>query len=143
MYRTFLPIALRQIARYHFLQTGNGARPVSLLTAIFLLSAATAEAPQAPAAPPTPAALQGPLKLKASQIKAYNAGLAKDDPHYIRCDSEKVTGSIAMRKKTCRTNKEWARLERDGNDAARSLADAMNKGWTSGEPPAGDVRPGT
>jgi hypothetical protein len=112
---------------------------MSTLFAILLLASATNEtaAPAAaPAAAPVPQlAAEGPrgiIRMKASQIKAYNKGLAKDHPAYIRCESQPVTGSIAMRRKVCRTNKEWDRIITQGNEEARGFVQDMNKGWTSG-----------
>lgn len=111
------------------------------IVAAALIMLSTGAVETAPSTP-KPTTLRGPIRMKASQIKAYNEGLSKDDPAYIRCESQSITGSIAMRKKVCRTNKEWARITAEGNAAARRLVDDMNKGWTSGSPPAGDSRPG-
>lgn len=113
-----------------------------LVAAIVLLSSAVAEAPSpAPDAGPEP--LRGPIKMKVSQIREYNKNLAKDHPAFIRCESQPVTGSLAMRTKICRTNKEWARIQMEGNAAAREMLDSLNRGSTNGEPPVGDIRPGT
>ncbi len=113
---------------------------MSALLAIALLAAATSEtAAAAPAPAPEAAAPQlaaegprGVIRMKASQIRAYNQGLAKDHPAYIRCESQPVTGSIAMRRKVCRTNKEWERIITQGNEEARDFVKDMNKGWTNG-----------
>ena len=124
---------------------------MSVLLAITLVATAApatlpADTPPAPVvqtAEVQTAELRGPIRMKAAQIKAYNEGLDKDDPGYIRCESEAVTGSIAMRRKVCRTNQEWARIQALGNEAARGLIQDMGKGWTSGDrPPSGDIRPG-
>lgn len=108
---------------------------MSTLLAIALLASAATET-AAPAAAPVPRlAAEGPrgiIRMKASQIRAYNEGLPKDHPAYIRCESQPVTGSIAMRRKLCRTNKEWERIITQGNEEARGFVHDMNKGWTSG-----------
>lgn len=114
---------------------------MSTLFAILMLASAANEtvaptaAPAATAAPAPQLAAEGPrgvVRLKASQIRAYNKGLAKDHPAYIRCESQPVTGSIAMRRKVCRTNKEWDRIITQGNEEARGFVNDMNKGWTNG-----------
>lgn len=119
---------------------------MSTLFAILMLASAANEtevptaAPAATAAAVPQLAAEGPrgvVRMKASQIRAYNKGLAKDHPAYIRCESQPVTGSIAMRRKVCRTNKEWDRIITQGNDEARGLVQDMNKGWTSGAPGGG------
>ena len=114
---------------------------MSFLAAIVLLSSAAVELP-ASEAEPDPKPLRGPIKMKASQIREYNKSLAKNHPAFIRCEGQAVTGSLAMRTKVCRTNKDWARVQQEGNDAARGMLDSLNIGSTNGDPPAGDVRPG-
>jgi hypothetical protein len=118
---------------------------MSFLLSIALLGTAASDVatpPPAPAPALSEAGLRGPIRMKAAQIKAYNDGLAKDHPSYIRCESEAVTGSIAMRRKVCRTNQDWARVHSEGNEAARGMVQDMNKGWTSGDRPPGEMRPG-
>jgi hypothetical protein len=109
---------------------------MSVLAAVLLLSTATAQTPAQAQVQPTaqPAVLRGPIRMKASQIKAYNKDLPKDHPAYIRCESQAVTGSIAMRNKVCRTNSEWTKIIEQGNGEARKMVDDMNKGWTNGKP---------
>ena len=110
---------------------------MSMFLAIVLFAAPAAETvtPTAAPAPPPPITADGPrgvVRMKVSQIKAYNEGLPKDHPAYIRCESQPVTGSIAMRRKVCRTNQEWDRIITQGNEEARGFVQDMNKGHTSG-----------
>lgn len=48
--------------------------------------------------------------------------LDKDDPEYVRCKTETVIGSRAKRKRTCMTNREWALVERRGNEQSKEFA---------------------
>jgi hypothetical protein len=102
---------------------------MALLTIALLLSTAVA---QTPSAPVDPATITGPIRMKPSEIRAYNAGLAPNHPNYIRCVTEVATGTLAKKTRTCRTNQEWARLGADGNDKARALIDGARTGWTQG-----------
>lgn len=74
----------------------------------------------------------GPVKMKPSEIRAYNAHLPKDHPNFIRCKRESETGSLAKRVSTCRTNEEWARVETQGNNNARDAVEGLQKGWSRG-----------
>lgn len=112
---------------------------MSLIAGLLLLAPAAAAA-QPPAANP-PQTISGPVKMTASQIRAYNAGLPRDHPNYIRCVSQEVTGSLMMRNKVCRTNQDWAEVQSKGNASARSLVTSLQTGFTSGEPPSGSIGP--
>ena len=46
----------------------------------------------------------------------------KNHPDYVRCKSESVIGSRAKRKRTCMTNREWALVERRGNEQSKEFA---------------------
>ena len=91
-----------------------------ILTAILILTSA-------PAAADTPPLITGPIKMKQSEIRAYNATLTPDHPNYIRCVRDAETGSLVKRSraKVCRTNQEWARFEANGNENARDTADRI------------------
>lgn len=80
-----------------------------------------------------PQVIQGPVVMKASEIRAYNARLAPDHPNYIRCARVEETGSLVRKAKVCRTNQEWARLEGAGNREAREAVENLQKGWTSSQ----------
>lgn len=102
---------------------------MALLAAALLLSAAAAATPSASTEPAT---ITGPIRMKPSEIRAYNSTLTPDHPNYIRCTVEVPTGTLAKKVRTCRTNQDWARLNADGNDKARRLLDAARNGWTDG-----------
>ncbi|PLK27270.1 hypothetical protein [Novosphingobium sp. TH158] len=85
------------------------------------------------AAGAAPELTTGPIKMKPSEIKAYNASLTKEHPNYIRCRRERETGSLVKGKMTCRTNQEWARIEGIGNDSAREAVEGLQKGWSNGQ----------
>lgn len=72
------------------------------------------------AANPRPA----PTLNNVAQVKTNspNKELDPKDPEYVRCKKETVIGSRAKRKTTCMTNREWARVERRGNEASREFA---------------------
>lgn len=79
-----------------------------------------------------PETISGPIKMKPSEIRAYNAKLRKDHPNYIKCARVEETGSLVKRTTVCRTNEEWTRIEARGNDDARDTVDGLRKGWTNG-----------
>lgn len=95
---------------------------MSVLATILILASAPTT--------PVPALITGPIKMKQSEIRAYNARLASDHPNYIRCAREGETGSLVKGKKVCRTNQEWDRLDAEGNNIAREAVESLQKGWT-------------
>ncbi|WP_423141415.1 hypothetical protein ACOYW6_11300 [Parablastomonas sp. CN1-191] len=110
---------------------------MSILAASLLLAAA---APDAAAA--EPALIAGPIKMTKTEIRAYNAALASDDPAYIVCNKSAATGSMVVRT-TCRTRGEWDRLAQIGNRDAVELADyAKTHQYSLSEEPKGSVMPG-
>ena len=52
----------------------------------------------------------------------------KSHPDYMRCRSERVIGSLAKRKKTCMTNREWEMASRVGNQGARDIVQSQQVG---------------
>lgn len=52
----------------------------------------------------------------------------KTHPDYMRCRSERVIGSLAKRKKTCMTNREWEVASRVGNRGARDIVESQQVG---------------
>lgn len=52
----------------------------------------------------------------------------KNHPDYVRCRSEQVIGSLAKRKKTCLTNREWEEIARTGNRGTRDIVDSQQVG---------------
>ena len=59
----------------------------------------------------------------AAEVEEANAGLDRTSPDYVRCKREDVIGYRAKKKRICRTNAEWERLARGGNDLARDTID--------------------
>lgn len=99
---------------------------MSILAAILILASAPVE-------PAQPSLITGPIKMKQSEIREYNARLSPDHPNYIRCAREGETGSLVRAKKVCRTNQEWARIENAGETMAREAVESLQKGFTSGK----------
>ncbi|MFM5908017.1 MAG: hypothetical protein ACKOPO_10615 [Novosphingobium sp.] len=75
-----------------------------------------------------------PKAMTKKEIRAHNANLDRKHPFYIRCVSTVEIGTLAKRTYSCRTNRQWERSDRVGNDNARETYDAMtSKSWnTSG-----------
>jgi hypothetical protein len=90
---------------------------MSMLAAILVLSSAPAQA--------EPAVVTGPIVMKQSEIKAYNANLPRDHPNYIRCVRYAAPGSLVANKQTCRTNAQWVIANRIGEQNARDTAESM------------------
>lgn len=88
-----------------------------LATILVLASAPAASAP----------VVTGPILMKTSEIRAYNATLTPDHPNYIRCVRDAETGSLVKRSraKVCRTNQEWEQVDANGNENARDTADRI------------------
>lgn len=103
---------------------------MSLFIAALMLSAT-------PEAPPEPALVKGPISMKPSEIRAYNAKLNPDHPNYIRCKEQTITGTLSRRNRVCRTNEDWRRATLVGNEEARTMVDNANRGYSNGEVPAG------
>jgi len=85
---------------------------VSLIAALLLQGASAVVSPAEVSPPNT-------VTMSLAEVKAFNATVGKDHPHYIRCRTISVTGSLVKRGRVCRTNLEWARLQEDGNEHAR------------------------
>lgn len=88
-----------------------------------------------------PETVEGPVKMRPSEIRAYNALLKPTDPAYIQCVKAAPTGSVILRT-TCRTRGEWERLAQIGNaDALAWVNDARTRQFSISEEPAGTVGP--
>lgn len=88
-----------------------------------------------------PETVQGPVKMRPSDIRAYNAALKPTDPAYIVCLKSAPTGSVILRT-TCRTRGEWERLAQIGNDDALAwVNDARTRQFSISEEPVGSVGP--
>ena len=64
-----------------------------------------------------------PSLMSKSEIRDYNAKLDRTHRFYIRCVKAPDTGSLVARKAVCRTNDQWAAVEKAGRDQARNMAD--------------------
>ncbi|MDG5749074.1 hypothetical protein P8Q88_12895 [Qipengyuania sp. XHP0207] len=71
-------------------------------------------------------AIGAALALPALPATAQDAGVEqtakitdKDHPDFVKCRTERVIGSLAKRKKTCLTNRQWEEFARRGNENAR------------------------
>ena len=84
------------------------------------------------AAATAPPMIEGPVKMKPSEIRAYNAKLPRDHPNYIKCERVEETGSLIRKTTVCRTNEEWDRIDSANNESARDMAREMQKGWSNG-----------
>lgn len=56
----------------------------------------------------------------------------RNHPDYVRCRSERVMGSLAQRKRTCMTNREWRQVADVGNRRANELVEEMRANATNG-----------
>jgi len=90
---------------------------MSMLAAILVLSSAPAQA--------EPELVTGPILMKQSEIRAYNAKLPRDHPNYIRCVRYAAPGSLIENQRTCRTNAQWVVANRTGEQNARDTLDSM------------------
>lgn len=89
---------------------------------ISLLVAVAAGAAETVALPPLK---REPSTMSQSEIRAYNAGRVRTDPEFIRCVRSEETGSLARKTFMCRTNSQWALVDRVGNQTARDAYEAM------------------
>ena len=85
---------------------------------ILFLAAAGAATPVIGAAPieePNPKA------MSYAEIKAFNGRVPREHPFHIRCVKTAAIGSLVARNVSCRTNEQWDRADRVGNDEARDV----------------------
>ena len=87
------------------------------LALITVSTAAAAEDRQPPDRPPS--------TMTSKEIAAFNTGLDRGHPQYIRCRKEEVIGSLARKLRVCRTNAEWAKYADIGNQNARDTVESM------------------
>jgi hypothetical protein len=97
-----------------------------LASLLLLLAAETTTA--APAAVEEP----DPKAMSRAEISAFNAKLPRTHPYYIRCLRLEETGSLVKKTYSCRTNEQWGRAERVGNQNARDTVEAMQAKNVSG-----------
>lgn len=66
--------------------------------------------------------LAAPNMIAAEQPSAdANKGLDRNDPNYVICRRESVTGSLAQSKKICMTRADWAARSRGSQDQAQQM----------------------
>lgn len=93
---------------------------ITLASAIIaLLGSATTVPPADTMVEPDPKA------MSQSEIRAFNAKLAKGHPHFIRCKRSAATGSLVAREFSCRTNAQWAAADNRGAQEARDVMEEM------------------
>ena len=90
-----------------------------MLTAAIALAAAQASTVAAAATVEEP----DPKEMSRSEIRQFNASLARDHPYYIRCERVPETGSLVKKVYSCRTNEQWDKADQVGNDKAREMGD--------------------
>jgi hypothetical protein len=91
---------------------------ISLLSVLLAMQVATT-----PEASPQPATEPDPKTMSRAEIREHNAALAKNDPFYIRCERQEEIGSLVARKTVCRTNRQWAALDKATEGQIRGIAD--------------------
>ncbi|MEQ1496497.1 MAG: hypothetical protein ABL912_12155 [Novosphingobium sp.] len=93
-----------------------------MLNALWLILAAqagTSTVAEVQLAEPNPSA------MTSKEIHEFNAKVARNHPHFIRCVRTADTGSLVARKSTCRTNRDWAAREANDRDQIRGIGDDL------------------
>lgn len=62
-----------------------------------------------------------PKAMNSAEIKAFNAKVPRGHPFYIRCVKSAAIGSLVARNVSCRTNQQWDKADKMGNDEARDV----------------------
>lgn len=93
-----------------------------LFYSLALVAATTAAAPATPTVPEP-----DPSHMSLKEIRAFNATVGADHPYFIRCRRDVEIGSMAKAKTICRTKRDWARADDDGNRVARDTVRLMNE----------------
>lgn len=74
-----------------------------------------------------------PSLMSKKEIRDHNAKLDRKHRYYIRCVKATDTGSLVAKRSVCRTNDQWAGIERAGRDQARDMGDeAVARSASSG-----------
>ena len=98
----------------------------------FLIFLAAGAAPAATTAEASAEVAEpNPKAMSQSEIRAFNAKLARTHPYYIRCVKSEDIGSLVKRHFSCRTNEQWALAEKMGNISARETVEAMQSRGTN------------
>lgn len=91
-------------------------------------TAAESDTPQQASASASGTASTEAEKAESGQLAEASTVSDKNHPDYVRCRSERVIGSLAKRKKTCKTNREWEEVARVGNRGARDIVESQQVG---------------
>ena len=70
---------------------------------------------------------RAPSLMTSTEIAAFNKGLEKSHPYYIKCRRLEETGSLVKKARVCRTNEQWKVASANGNENARDTVAAMSK----------------
>ncbi len=73
-----------------------------------------------------------PSSMSSREIAAYNEGLDRRDPQYIRCRKSLQTGSLVRTRRVCHTNEQWQEVFESGNDNARDELERLAPQGTRG-----------
>ncbi len=99
---------------------------IEALLLVIAAECAAIEAAQTQVSEPDPKA------MSQKEIRAFNAGLPKSHPYYIRCKSSPEIGSLVKKLYSCRTNAQWQKSDAIGNQNARDTYEEMtSKSWNT------------
>ena len=99
---------------------------IEALLLVIAAEGAAIEAAQTQVSEPDPKA------MSQKEIRAFNAGLPKSHPYYIRCKSSPEIGSLVKKLYSCRTNAQWQKSDAIGNQNARdTYEDMTSKSWNT------------
>jgi hypothetical protein len=74
-----------------------------------------------------------PSKMSPKEIAEHNEGLDQSDPAYIKCRRLEEIGSLAGKKRVCRSNAQWAASADATNRETREMIEGMARsGGTNG-----------
>jgi hypothetical protein len=107
-------------------------RFMTLLGASSLLAATGAIAATTPTAADRQPPEKSPGAMSSREIAAYNQGLDKSHPFFIRCRRDPMTGTLAPSERVCKTNKDWGFDAAVTRQAARESVERTASGSTSG-----------
>jgi hypothetical protein len=100
---------------------GRKIVPLSILLALVSVQAQAGDSTKTPG------------KMSPSEIQESNKGLEPSDPAYIKCKRVGETGSLAGKKRVCRSNAQWEAMANSANRETRDMIEGMARsGGTSG-----------
>ena len=74
-----------------------------------------------------------PSEMTPTEIKAYNADIARNHPYYIVCRKTETMGSLVKKLRVCRTNEQWKEASAKGNENTREMVEGFARsGGTNG-----------